>query len=211
MKYTTRGFTIVELMVVIAGIAVLLAMILVSLTDTKQNSRENLRVAGIDEVRLALEEYRRVCNVYPNELDLEANNAKFGTCTLNGEPFSFGDVIAEIPTLPELPDGYETVSAGIVDSDSITPEGFFYAALSDNLGGPCYEYHIGTELELAIEKDEDRSIYLDDDHDFEDRQSLQPGGTDAQKCQGSEDDFGSANPGSDDDWGLYDFRSTDNQ
>ncbi|MAQ77095.1 hypothetical protein CL684_01045 [Candidatus Campbellbacteria bacterium] len=211
MRNNKQGFTIVELMVVIAGIAILLTMVLASLGDTKKNSRENLRVAGIDEVRLALEEYRRICNAYPNELDLSANNAKFGTCTLNGQPFSLGDVIAELPTLPELPDGFETVSAGLVDSGSITPEGFFYAALSDSLGGPCYEYHIGTELEHAIEKGEDRSIYLNDDHDFEDRQALRPGGTDAQRCQGSNNDFGSANPEDDDDWGLYDFRSTNNQ
>jgi len=193
------GFTIIEMMVVIGLIAVLLAFILSSLNENKSRTRDNIRIADIQNIRLALESYRNSCGVFPSELSLTANNGRNGNCS-NG--VTFGDFLSEIPTAPTRT-GSSLLNTSVVPTSAISTSGYFYAGLSTSLNGPCYDYHLGVELELAENNAQDPSGELDADHDFESGEGI----FDAQ-CSSAQD-FGSSNPVTDDQNGLYDFRSTD--
>jgi len=60
-----RGFTLIELLVVIAIIGILSSVVLASLNDARQKSRDAKRVADIRQVQLALELFFDSNSSYP--------------------------------------------------------------------------------------------------------------------------------------------------
>jgi type II secretory pathway pseudopilin PulG len=199
MKHT-KGFTLIELIVIISLIAIMLILSLSSLSKSRVKVRDNIRVADIQTIRLALEEYRAQCGVFPKELSLSANNNRVGDFCI----ITFGDIIGQIPTAPARPNASQ-LSSTVVSSSSIV-NGYFYVGLTSGTDGvgPCYDYHLGVELEFAENNGRDSSGYLNEDHDFVEREGLYD-----RRC-GSSPDFGSNNATTDDLNGLYDFRSANN-
>lgn len=65
--YKRTGFTIVELIVVIAVIGILAGIVLVSYAASENRARDVSRQASIKEIRAALEAYRAEKGTYPNE------------------------------------------------------------------------------------------------------------------------------------------------
>jgi prepilin-type N-terminal cleavage/methylation domain-containing protein len=65
---TVRGFTLIELMVVLAVIGLLSAIIIVILTSARTDSRDAKRVADLKEVTTALQLYYDTHNTYPTVL-----------------------------------------------------------------------------------------------------------------------------------------------
>ena len=66
MKFSLkRGFTLVELMVVISIIAVLSSITLVAVSSTRQTARDGYRLAQIRQVKTALELYFNTHGYYP--------------------------------------------------------------------------------------------------------------------------------------------------
>jgi type IV pilus assembly protein PilA len=59
------GFTLIELMVVIAIIAILTAIIMVNFSSAKSKSRDGKRISDIAQIQLALAGYFNQCNSYP--------------------------------------------------------------------------------------------------------------------------------------------------
>ena len=60
----SKGFTFVELLVVVTIIAVLTAVAVVSYTSTNKKARDTKRKADLQEIRSALEIKRAECGVY---------------------------------------------------------------------------------------------------------------------------------------------------
>jgi len=67
-KNKARGFTLIELLVVIAIIGILSSVVLASLNDARQKSRDAKRVADIKQLQLALELYFDASSTYPTAL-----------------------------------------------------------------------------------------------------------------------------------------------
>lgn len=199
MKQRIKGFTIVELMVVITLITILLAIVLTSISGNKTKSRDNVRISNIQTIRLALEEYRSTCGVFPYSLAPTTKNARNNSDN-NVCSKTFGDIMKHLPIVPER------LTPSLLGSLIVPPasvyNGYFYAGLSNTSGGPCYDYHLGVELEFAEHNDQPRSHYLDEDHDFI---RFQPPYEHA--CASSATDFGGTNAAVADQKGLYDFRS----
>lgn len=63
-----KGFTFVELLVVVTIIAVLSSVAIVSFQSTNRNSRDAKRKADLEQVRAALELYRAENGVYPDDV-----------------------------------------------------------------------------------------------------------------------------------------------
>jgi general secretion pathway protein G len=65
-----RGFTLIELLVVIAIIGILSSVVLASLNDARQKSRDAKRISDVKQLQLALELYYDAQGNYPTALSL---------------------------------------------------------------------------------------------------------------------------------------------
>ena len=66
MKKSVRGFTIVELLIVIVVIAILAAITIVAYNGIQSRARDTQRASDISVFLKALENYRTINGVYPN-------------------------------------------------------------------------------------------------------------------------------------------------
>ncbi len=70
-KYKSKGFTLVELMVVVSIISLLASIILTSLSDARAKSRDSKRVQTMVSIRTAVELYRTAASTndsYPDSI-----------------------------------------------------------------------------------------------------------------------------------------------
>ncbi len=89
-----KAFTIIEMLVAIAIIAVLAVLVAVSLQQTRKSSRDAKRLADIKQIQLALESFYDSWGEYPNEV------------ISGGQIASSGIVyMGQVPYAPNLSDG----------------------------------------------------------------------------------------------------------
>ncbi len=70
---TARGFSLIELMVVVAIIGILTALIIVNIASSRAKARDARRVSDLAQIQLALEQYFSKNNVYPNVGQFQGN------------------------------------------------------------------------------------------------------------------------------------------
>lgn len=193
-----RGFTIVELMVVVGMIAIIIMLVAMNYQKTRAGARDRIRVAHMQEIRLALQEYKAQCGEYPSKLAVDESASG---CPVD---FTLGDVLTIIPENPQY-DGDVPYYTNVQDNGD-TYNGYFYSGLSTRFNGPCYEYHLGVVLESALSDDAYEGRFLQDDHDCQAVDVMSE--TYDNTCLGSLADFDKANI--DTQYQMYDFRSAHN-
>lgn len=72
MNKFQRGFTLLELLVVISIIGILIALGVVSYTSAQRNGRDAKRQSDLSGVKKALEQYYALNSGYPSEADCDA-------------------------------------------------------------------------------------------------------------------------------------------
>lgn len=65
LKQLKGGFTLVEILVVIAIISVLVAFLMVNFNEARQSARDEVRKSDLKEIQLALEVYKAQNKTYP--------------------------------------------------------------------------------------------------------------------------------------------------
>ena len=92
-----KGFTLIELMVVIAIIGILSAILLANFGAAKSKSRDGQRISDVAQIRLALAGYFNQCNVYPANLTIPSSGTTDTGCPSG---INLGTFISKIPTPP---------------------------------------------------------------------------------------------------------------
>jgi len=101
MKRRRHGFTILELLVVVAIIAVLASIILVSFTEVRLKSRDTKRISDMREIEKALVLYQDNIGIFP----ISINETVITSDDLLSQALEGEFVIADTPIDP-LHDAY---------------------------------------------------------------------------------------------------------
>ena len=122
-RISQLGFTLIELMVVIAIIGLLMAAGLVSYTSAQKNARDAKREADIDAVGKAMEQYNGANSTYP----VMTYTASFTTANLTTAGITTAYLPAGAPTDPR--------NTGLnIYTIASTATGFCTCAGLENLG-----------------------------------------------------------------------------
>lgn len=78
-KIKNKGFTLVELLTVIAILAILASVVLSNLVNARTKSRDATRVTNIKQFQTALEIYRNKFGSYPTDLQSLVTNGYIGS------------------------------------------------------------------------------------------------------------------------------------
>ena len=122
-KRAEAGFTLIELLVVIAIIGVLSSIVLASLNNARQKSRDVRRISDLKQIQLALELYFDANNKYPQASATCDASTDYGLQALKG---------TQIPQVPHDPSSNTTC--------------YMYATLTSESTSPT-KYHLGARLE----------------------------------------------------------------
>jgi prepilin-type N-terminal cleavage/methylation domain-containing protein len=102
-----KAFTLIELMVVVAIIAILTAIVIANLTQAKAKSRDAKRISDLNQIQLALELFFDRCNQYPassgNLPNIDAGKGGGNGCPTG---ITLGTFISKIPTPPNPGESY---------------------------------------------------------------------------------------------------------
>lgn len=145
MKYNTssRGFTLVELLIVIAIIAILTGIVITSLTSSKAKSRDAQRVSDTNQLQLALEQFFDRCGFYP-AADAGGGPSTSDSCTSGGVTVTINTFLAKIPHDPSTAQSYGyvvnstktdfVVSAKLEGQNQIQQNSYSQTAFTSNFG-----------------------------------------------------------------------------
>lgn len=133
-RWWRAGFTIMELLVAIAVVALMATLVLASLNSARQKARDAQRVGNILTIRKALEAYLNTNNAYPLPAVFISDTA-FGPYFANGK----------------------------VPRDPISGATYAYAALQGEAlaVGTCGSYHLGASLERFSNVNNSLSVDVD--------------------------------------------------
>jgi prepilin-type N-terminal cleavage/methylation domain-containing protein len=99
-KHYSRAFTLVEMLVVIAIIALLTGIIMTNLSGSKAKSRDAQMISDIGQIQLALGLYFDRCNQYPTTIQNPPAASNGCPKDSNGNQITIGSYIGKIPVPP---------------------------------------------------------------------------------------------------------------
>ena len=112
-KLSQKGFTLLELLVVLAIMMILIGLVLIGLVRARAHARDEERVTSVQTIALALQQYHDVCRVYPNELRFNATcdalaPAKLGSFISNIDSYNVNEPTSRYGYIPLAYDGSTT-------------------------------------------------------------------------------------------------------
>lgn len=119
-----KGFTLVEILLVIAILAIISTIGAVSYSNIRNNSEDAKRRTDIGEIRSALEQYKSVNNTYPTPNVTITMGLEFGTSGLNDANNTYMSKIPQDPDFPVKTYYYESTDGSdyILRSELNNPE-----------------------------------------------------------------------------------------
>lgn len=140
-----KGFTLIEILIVVAIISILSSVVLIGLGPTQRIGRDARRLADLRQVQTGLGLYFNKCGYYP------------GVAQPNNPPCAEFQVISGWASLKSAIQG-SNVIVETLPNDPTAGKNYFYGVASDGSG-----YVIGAILEdpnsQALTNDTDNQIY----------------------------------------------------
>ena len=140
LQNKSKGFTIVELLIVIVVIGILATLVIVTFTGIQQKARDSKRKTDIGAVQAALESYYSSNNTYPTSADLNSaawrstNMKGFDSNALQDPKGSAATVVADSTTPTATQYAYNVTPTGCSDATT-------------NNTNPCTNFGIYAKLE----------------------------------------------------------------
>jgi len=141
---TQKGFTLVELLVVIAIVALIGVMAVVAVNSARSKQRDATRLSNVRLLQSALEDYFNETNAYPQGELLPLGDVSQSVC-LGSEGFASDCSTSESVFLRVVPETYEDGLEGVVTCGEPSRRAFCYTLLKE---GESYVIHF--ELENAL-------------------------------------------------------------
>lgn len=118
---TRKGFTLLEIIVVLGLFAILIGLVIANLETSKSKTRDNKRISDLQEIQLALELYFEQNLIYPNSLTDLTLAAEF---------------INKLPTPPANPNFPSVTSYMYAANGSSVCAGYHLGAVLENFIPP---------------------------------------------------------------------------
>lgn len=100
MQHTMKGFSLIELLVVISIIGVLIGLSVFGLQGARESSRDARRKADLEQIRSGIEIYKSDCGSYPASLTFGGELVGTGT---PGTCAVANTYISQVPDDPSFP------------------------------------------------------------------------------------------------------------
>lgn len=91
IKNNNKGFTLIEMLIVIAIIAILSAIVLVGVNGFQASARDTTRIGDLKNIQNYLELYYNKCGYYPGTIDPTT-----GDCVAGDPPASWTDFVTQM-------------------------------------------------------------------------------------------------------------------
>jgi prepilin-type N-terminal cleavage/methylation domain-containing protein len=141
-----KGFTLIEILIVVAIIAILASVVLIGLGPTQQSGRDARRLSDLQEIQNGLELYYSKCGLYPGAGDAACTQALPGAAVKYPAGNTLATFYGAVAT--------NIAAAGIAGlgnfpQDPTTGASYYYAPNSNGAAanGPATAYVIGAKLE----------------------------------------------------------------
>ena len=134
-KKSKKGFSLIELLVVIGIMSILTTIVYVSINQTRSKSRDQERISAILKIKLGLEYYYNLYEVYPQKLE-------------------------DLYNLPNTSPGKLHESDLVSPNNDQENHGYYYVPLKKKIEDTvCNSYHLYTKLESKTSLSDSRANY----------------------------------------------------
>jgi len=147
LKNKSKGFTIVELLIVIVVIGILATLVIVTFTGIQQKARDSKRKTDVGAVQAALESYYSSNNTYPTLAHLQdstwlkTNLKGFDPSALQDPKGAAGSTVGGSASSTQY--GYVvTADTGTVDAPTTCDD-------TPGVNNPCTNFKITADLETG--------------------------------------------------------------
>ncbi len=134
-----KGFTLIEILIVVAIIAILASVVLVGLGPTQKEGRDSRRISDLSEVQNALELYYNHCGNYPGPASSPGNSCGAWSAMTPGSNAYYEDMKADVTGLtdvgvPQIPEDPTNAGSLVYVYETNSPNSYTLAATLEDTG-----------------------------------------------------------------------------
>ncbi len=134
----TSGFTLFEMMVLIAVLGIVLGILIPNITDIKNRSRDEELASELESIALSLENYKQICKTYPSSWTRGTKNTPYDVDgTVRPCSVVLGNVVPK--NLKRIKDPFDGKISYVGMSYPVSTTGRF-------VSGNCSKYRLGYQM-----------------------------------------------------------------
>lgn len=148
LKQAKKGFTIIELLIVIAIIVILAGLVLTNIQGAQAKARDATRLGDIDSVATALEVFHNENGYYPSTISTDSTAADYvpgiqADALLDergGDSITFATPVADLGAA-------QSHASTTVTSDTVGSAGYIYVPFPTGCTNDCTGFVVAAYLE----------------------------------------------------------------